>query len=204
MKRAKQDKMDPKPRQKSTDRKRDLAAAALRCLQRDGYAAVTARKIAAEAGMSLGHVSYHYASMEALLAAAYALASDNLREAGSQRLAARDSPLDRLEAFLLAGFTPDFLQPSHLRMRIDLWSAALSHPAIADTERDLYDRYRAELATLLTAIATPGKVGAIAQVQDLIMAALDGIWLDWMRRRDTVSTQNALLACMDYACLKLT
>lgn len=196
--------MDPKPRQKSTDRKRGLAAAALRCLQRDGYAALTARKIAAEAGMSLGHVSYHFASMDALLAAAYALASDTLREAGNQRLAAKASPLDRLEAFLLAGFTPEFLSPSLIRMRIDLWSAALSHPAIAETERALYDRYRAELATLLAAIATPDKASAIGQVQDMIMATLDGIWLDWMRRRDEVSTQNALLACMDYARLKLT
>jgi AcrR family transcriptional regulator len=204
MKRGKQDQMDPKPRQKSTDRKRDLAAAALRCLQRDGYAALTARKIAAEAGMSLGHVSYHFASMDALMAAAYALASDTLREAGSRLLADKASPLDRLEAFLLAGFTPDFLKPSHLRMRIDLWSAALSHPAIADTERELYDRYRAELATLLTAIATPDKAPAIGPVQDMIMAALDGIWLDWMRRRNEASAQNALMACMDYARLKLT
>ena len=195
--------MDPKPRQKSTDRKHDLAAAALRCLARDGYAALTARKIAAEAGMSLGHISYHFASMDALLAEAYALASENLRAAGVQLLAGKASPLDRLEAFLLAGFTPEFLQPAHLRMRIDLWSAALSHPAVADTERALYDRYRADLLDLLTAIAVPGKAGAIAQVQDLIMAALDGIWLDWMRRRDETSTQNALLACMDYARLKL-
>jgi TetR/AcrR family transcriptional regulator, transcriptional repressor of bet genes len=202
--RGKQAPMDPKPRQKSADRKRDLAAAALRCLQRDGYAAVTARKIAAEAGMSLGHISYHFPSVDALLAQAYALASDQLREAGTQRLAAKANPKDRLEAFLLAGFTPEFLTHSHLRMRIDLWSAALSHPAIADTERALYARYRAELDALLGALARPEQAGDIARVSDMIMATLDGIWLDWIRRRDQSSTQNALLACLDYACLKLT
>ncbi len=196
--------MDPKPRQKSTDRKRDLAEAALRCLARDGYAALTARKIAAEAGMSLGHISYHFASMDALLAEAYALASENLRTAGAQRLADKASPLDRLEAFLLAGFTPEFLSPAHLRMRIDLWSAALSHPAIADTERALYSRYRQELDSLLAALAGADKADRIAMVSDMIMATLDGIWLDWMRRRDQVSTQNALLACLDYARLKLS
>ena len=196
--------MDPKPRQKSTDRKRDLAAAALRCLQQGGYASLTARKIAAEAGMALGHISYHFASMDALLAAAYALASDDLRAAGTQLLADRASPLDRLQAFLMVGFTPEFLEPAHLRMRIDLWSAALSHPAIADTERALYDRYRAELDTLLSAVALPHKAANIPMVSDLIMATLDGIWLDWMRRRDQTSTENALLACLDYARLKLT
>jgi AcrR family transcriptional regulator len=196
--------MDPKPRQKSTDRKRDLAAAALRCLARDGYASLTARKIAAEAGMALGHVSYHFATMDDLLAAAYAQASDDLRQTTTTLLAAQATPLDRLDAFLRAGFTPEFLSTSHIRMRIDLWSAALSHPAIADTERALYDRYRTELATLLAAIAAPDKASAIGQVQDMIMATLDGIWLDWIRRQDEVSTQNALLACLDYARLKLT
>ena len=201
--------MDRKPnltsaRQKSTDRKRDLAAAALRCLQRDGYAALTARKIAAEAGMSLGHISYHFASMDALVAEAYTMASADLRAAGTQLQAAKATPLDRLEAFLLAGFTPEFLKPSHLRMRIDLWSVALSHPAIADTERALYDRYRAELDSLLTALAQPAKADAIPRVSDLIMAALDGIWLDWMRRRNQSSTRNALLACIEYARLMLT
>ncbi len=196
--------MDPKPRLKSTSRKRDLAAAALRVLQRDGYAGVTARKIAAEAGMSLGHISYHFPSVDALLAEAYALASDQLREAGTQRLAVKASPQDRLEAFLLAGFTPEFLTHSHLRMRIDLWSAALSHPAIADAERALYARYRTELDALLLALALPEKTGAIPLVSDMIMATLDGVWLDWMRRRDQTSTQNALLACMDYARVTLT
>jgi TetR/AcrR family transcriptional regulator, transcriptional repressor of bet genes len=196
--------MDPKPRQKSTSRKRDLAAAALRCLQREGHAKLTARKIATEAGMSLGHISYHFLSMDTLLAAAYALASEQLREAGSQQVADKASPMDRLEAFILAGFGPQFLSPAHLHMRIDLWSAALSHPAIADTERALYDRYRAELDILLIAIAAPDRTQHIAMVSDMIMASLDGIWLDWMRRRNQTSTQNALMACLDYASLKLT
>lgn len=196
--------MDPKPRQKSTDRRRDLAAATLRCLQRDGYASLTARKIAAEAGMSLGHISYHFPTMDALLVAAYELASDNLRAAGGQLQADKASPLDRFAAFLQAGFAPEFLHPAHLRMRIDLWSAALSNPAIAATERVLYDRYRAELFGLLTALAAPGRQAAIGQVQDLIMATLDGIWLDWMRRRDPAATQNALRACVEYTQFKLT
>ena len=192
------------PRAKSTDRKRDLAAAALRCLARDGYASLTARKIAAEAGMALGHVSYHFATMDDLLAAAYALASDDLRQTTTSLLADKSTPLDRLDTFLKAGFTDAFLTHAHLRTRIDLWSAALSHPAIADTERALYDRYRADLGTLLTALATPDKARDVPLVSDLIMATLDGLWLDWMRRRDQGSTRNALMACMDYARLKLT
>ena len=142
--------------------------------------------------------------MDALLAAAYELASEQLRAAGTQLQSVKVSPLDRLEAFLLAGFTPEFLSTAHLRMRIDLWSAALSHPTIADTERALYGRHRAELEVLLQAIAVPGKSPHVGRVSDLIMAALDGIWLDRMRRHDQIATRNALLACLDHARLTLT
>ena len=45
--------------------------------------------------------------MDTLLAAACALASDDLRAAGSQLLVDKASPPDRLKAFLLAGFTPN-------------------------------------------------------------------------------------------------
>ena len=184
---------------RATSRRHDIAAAALTCLQRDGYAALTARKIATEAGLSLGHISYHFATMDEVLSEAYRLAAATLRQSEAALLATTSTPTDRLKAFLAAGFTPDILSPPHLRMRIDLWSAALSHPAIAETERGLYDRYRAELTLHLTALATPGKTAQIQAVSDLIMASLDGLWLDWMRRRNQNAVDNGLALCLKLA-----
>jgi hypothetical protein len=40
-------------------------------------------------------------------------------------------------------------------------------------------------------------------VSDLIMATLDGLWLDWMRRRDAQAVQNGLEACVLFARLRL-
>jgi AcrR family transcriptional regulator len=190
--------------QRATDRRHDIAAAALVCLQQGGYAALTARKIAAEAGLSLGHISYHFASMDEVLSEAYRLASANLGKAEAALLAAgptpeATTPADRLAAFLTAGFTPAILTPAHLRVRIDLWSAALSHPAIAETELALYTDYRARLIGHLTALAVPAREARIAAVADLIMAALDGLWLDWMRRRDEGAVQNGLALCQKIA-----
>jgi len=184
---------------RAQSRRHDIAAAALTCLQRDGYAALTARKIAAEAGLSLGHITYHFATMDEVLSEAYRLASAALRQSEATLLATTSTPLDRLQAFLAAGFTPAFLSPPHLRMRIDLWSASLSHPAIAETERALYDRYRADLLAHLTALAAAGHQDRIPAVADLIMATLDGLWLDWMRRRDQVAVDNGLTLCLRLA-----
>ncbi|MEO6298505.1 MAG: TetR family transcriptional regulator C-terminal domain-containing protein [Paracoccaceae bacterium] len=154
--------------------------------------------------MSLGHISYHFPSMDELLAEAYQLASERLRHKGEYLIEGKATPAERLAAFLQAGFTDEFLTPAHLRMRIDLWSVALSHPAIAETELALYQRYRQELERHLNAIAAPGKAAQIRPVSDLIMATLDGLWLDWMRRRDQSAVQNVLTACLNYATAKLS
>ncbi|MFN5995490.1 MAG: TetR/AcrR family transcriptional regulator [Paracoccaceae bacterium] len=173
--------------QTQTDRRSEIAEAALRVLGREGHAGLTARKVAAEAGLSLGHITYNFSGMDEVLAEAYRLLSAQLREASDPPQPA--TPQERLSAFLRAGFAGDFLTPAHLRIRIDLWSAALAHPAVEETERALYAHYRARLEDLLAPLVTPDRVAALA---DLIMAALDGLWLDWMRRRDTGAVDNGL------------
>ncbi|MEY3960597.1 MAG: hypothetical protein RIR14_1251 [Pseudomonadota bacterium] len=193
-----------KARRKGGDRRREIVEAALRCLERVGYADLTARKIAAEAKMSLGHITYHFADMDEVLAETCLLASERLQAAADARITMPGAtPAERLEAFLKAGFSEEFLALSHLRTRIDLWSAAQVHPAIAATERALYDRYRAQLERLLHQVSDPWKTDRIPMVSDLIMATLDGLWLDWMRRRDAQAVQNGLEACVLFARLRL-
>lgn len=191
-------------RRKGGDRRREIAEAALRCLERLGYAELTARKVAAEAGMSLGHISYHFSGMDEVLAEAYRLAADRLQAASDAKIIMPGAtPAERLEAFLKAGFTDDVLSPGHLRARIDLWSIAIAHPAIAKVERALYDRYRSQVETLLHQVSDPWKTDRIPMVSDLIMATLDGLWLDWLRRRDAKAVQNGLEACVLFARLRL-
>lgn len=193
-----------KARRKGGDRRREIVEAALRCLERVGYADLTARKIAAEAKMSLGHITYHFADMDEVLAETCLLASERLQAAADARITMPGAtPAERLEAFLKAGFSEEFLELSHLRTRIDLWSAAQVHSAIAATERALYDRYRAQLERLLHQVSDPWKTDRIPMVSDLIMATLDGLWLDWMRRRDAQAVQNGLEACVLFARLRL-
>lgn len=191
-------------RRKAGARRREIVEAALRCLERVGYAELTARKIAAEAGISLGHISYHFKGMEEVLAEACRLASERLQAAAEAKISLPGAtPAERLEAFLKAGFSEDFLAPGPLRTRIDLWSASIAHPTIAAVERALYDTYRAQLERLLHQVSDPWKTDRIPMVCDLIMATLDGLWLDWMRRRDAKAVQNGLEACVLFARLRL-
>ena len=180
--------------QTRTDRRTMIAEAALRVLGREGHAGLTARKVAAEAGLALGHISYHFRGMDEVLSEAYRLLSARLRAASGE--SGTTTPQDRLQAFLHAGFTDAFLTPAHIRTRIDLWSAAAAHPAVAETELALYSHYRAQLETLLAPLITPDRIPALT---DTIMATLDGLWLDWMRRRDRQAVENGLAVILDLA-----
>ncbi|MBK6468304.1 MAG: TetR family transcriptional regulator C-terminal domain-containing protein [Rhodobacter sp.] len=182
-------------------RRRQIAEAALRVLSREGHARLTARKVAAEAGLALGHITYNFAAMDEVLAEAYRLASEQLRTATAAALQGKGSPRDRIGAFLRAGFAPGFLTADHLRLRVDLWAAALWHPGIAATERALYARYRAALLDLLAELG--GTEEARAEVADTVMAALDGLWADYARRQDAAAVQRGLKGCEDLIRLRL-
>ena len=162
-------------------------------LKRCGVARMTARKVAAEAGLSLGHITYNFATMEEVLSAAYHLASDDLSKATEAALDRPGDAMSRVSAFLRAGFDEPFLEPGHLRMCIDLWAASLWHGEIATTEAALYARYRTVLLGLLAPIG--GSADDRLTVCDTLMAALDGLWLDWMRRRERVALERGLSGC---------
>lgn len=185
-------------------RRAAILRAALTVLQRDGYAALTARKIAAEAGMSLGHISYHFTNMDEVMSEAYCLAAQLLQDTEARLDRGQGTARDRLAVLIRAGFTDEILNPAYLRMRIDLWSAALAHPEIARTERALYLAYRARLEAILTEMSHYSRRDRVPAVCDVLMATLDGLWLDWMRRQDRASVDRGLELCQKLASLELS
>jgi AcrR family transcriptional regulator len=77
----------PAPR---IDRRAQIARAAIACLQRDGHARLTARAIAAEAGISRGHITYNFRDMDGVLAEAYRPTAEDLRAASAAAM--QDAP----------------------------------------------------------------------------------------------------------------
>lgn len=192
------------PTAATSTRREAIVRAALTVLQQGGYAAVTARKIAAQAQMSLGHISYHFTDMDEVMSEVYVLAVRLLQETEAKLDHGEGSARDRIAALLRAGFTDDILNPAYLRMRIDLWSAALTRPEIAKTEGELYFAYRTRLESLLTEMSHYSRRDRVEGVCDVIMATLDGLWLDWMRRRDTRAVARGLELVQKLATLELS
>lgn len=183
----------------SQDRRTEIIEAAFLCLQEYGYAKLTARKIAEHSNISLGHITYHFKDMKEVLVETYRYASRTLFEATQRDLGrSSKSPIEQLRAFLGTGFSKAFLKRDYLRVRIDLWSAALAYEEIAAVERELYEGYRSRLSELLRGVAADRHCGpdAVAPLADTIMATLDGLWLDWERRHDEAAIGNGLDGCI--------
>jgi TetR/AcrR family transcriptional regulator, transcriptional repressor of bet genes len=186
------------------DRRRQITEAALTCLLEVGHAGLTARRVAAQAGMSLGHITYHFEDMAQVLAAAFTLAADKVQAAGREALIKPGgTAAERLDRYLRAGFGGDLLTPAHLRLRVDMWSAALTRPDIAKIELALYQSHRDAVERLLDRMAADYAIERIPVVADMIMATLDGLWLDWLRRGDEVAVRNGLDGCVLFARLRL-
>lgn len=147
-----------------------LLEAAVVCLQRQGYAATTARDIATEAGANLRSIGYHYGSTRGLLLAAI---SANWRRWLAPLIAAASSDTRTPEERLVEGMA---LFSSALSENAPMAHAWLEAVTLAPRDTDLQatlaanqQEFRTALAANLTAAGQPDadtRAGAIITVCD--------------------------------------
>lgn len=183
----------------SEERRAAIIEAAYKVIQEHGYAKLTARRIAEHPGVSLGHITYNFRDMNEILVEAYRHSSRLLIAMAASEL--DDAPVDpyaRLEKFIRAFLRPAVLDDNALKVRVDLWSAALNSHEIRQTELALYDHYRDVLSELLTSLATARNHGTdrVPFLVDNITSSSDGAWLEWLRRQDIKAVENTVQGCL--------
>ncbi len=174
-----------------------IVDAAKRSLRDVGYAALSTRSIAQEAGVPLSQIHYHYGSKRQVALALLALENEQLLRRQSTMYDA-DLPLSK-QWEQACDFLEDDLRSGYVRVLQEMIAAGWSNPAIADAVRtDLRGWY-----VLLTDVADrasqrfaglgpfqPGEVAALAGhvfigAEALILLGLDD---------DAVPTRAALRA----------
>lgn len=198
------DSTTPTPRRGTDARRQAIVEAALKVLETHGHAGFTARRVAGEAQMSLGHLTYNFTDMAEILAAAFALAAERMQALAEARISLPGAThAERLQAFLTALVAPETLPDSLLRVRVDLWAAARGVPALQATEAALNEALRGRIAQLLDLMADSWKAERIPAVTDLILAALEGLWLDRARKGDGARAASVIESCVMFARLRL-
>jgi len=171
-----------KHRREQPDARRDsLVEATLRSLAAHGHDGASVRRIAAEAGVSIGLINHHYAGVDELIAAAYEkVALGIVRQLIEAIERAPPSPRARLSAFFQASCAPPLLNPDLLNVWVVFWSMIKQSPVMRSTQRHTFAEYRAVLEQHLVAYgAEIGIAGADMRLSAIgLSALLDGIWLE--------------------------
>jgi AcrR family transcriptional regulator len=169
-----------------TDTRRLILEAARTRLLAEGYAGLSTRKVAAEAGVPLSQLHYHFGSKRSLILSL--LEEENRRLLDRQtRMYAEDEPLS-LRYERACDFLEDDLESGYVRVLQEMMAAGWSDPAI----REAVQEFLGGWLRLLTEVAdeaqrrygtlgpfTPGEVASLIGIaflggEALILLGFDG------------------------------
>lgn len=168
-------------RRPAGDRRHALIDAAIESLKREGHAGLSVRRIAAEAGVSIGLINHHFPNKNTLIAESYRQFSRQLSEGFRAAVArAPQAPRARLHAFFEAVFSRPNLDPRVLTAWMAFWSLFRSSPEIRRVHDEEGRGYGELPRTLLTELmAADGRPQYDLRLAAIgLTALLDGLWLE--------------------------
>lgn len=180
------------------DRRQALIDATIRSLKRHGHEGLSVRRIAAEAGVSIGLINHHFPSKEALLAESYRHFSRQLSEGFAAVVKrAPAEPRARLRAFFEANFSRPNLDPQVLTVWIVFWSLFRESPEIRkvhdEAGRGYGELLHALLVDFMRANSRPRSELRLVEVG--LTAMLDGLWLEWCLDPKNFQPAEAVAIC---------
>src|SRR3954453_11935375 len=177
-------------RRKGEVRRDEILRAAVRELERRGFAHTRVADIAAELGISTALVFYHFDTKEALFAAAFADAAERDIRRLEAAVSADGPATVKLQAILRL-YAP-VGSGSGWPLWIDAWAAALREPALRRVSRRLDVRWKDSVAAVITdgvasgELTCPDPHGAAWR----ITAMLDGLAVQVTVHRGVVSRKE--------------
>ena len=160
-------------------RREDLALLTLDVIRTAGIGGATVRQIARRGRLSIGVLTRYFTGKDEMLAFAFRWLAEKTLE-DLEQLASTHAPgLPRLEAALRLQTTSD--EPGGIGLWLSLWDRAVRNPKFRNEHRAFYGRWRGFVRTCLRDAAALGQMRpliALDDATDLVVAAVDGIWLE--------------------------
>jgi AcrR family transcriptional regulator len=189
--------------EKGLGRAQDILEAARTLLATDGYAGLSMRRVAQEAGMSLSNVQHYYGSRDLLLEALLLTTMDAF-QARMDAIAAAMSGRSQLDRFLSTFdmFLEEITDPVTHALFFELWALASRNPFASNLMDKMLGRERKTVYNLIRGLNPAISDEETMQRAILMVAQVEGLMLfrlDKRRRRtqfDAVraSLRKALLA----------
>lgn len=175
-------------------RRRLIVDAARACIERDGLRATTVRTIAAQAGVSTGTITHHFASVDGLLGDVLAEASERFTEGWLSEVRSLPDAIARMRHVVDANLPGTAEILPLWRLWLDAWAAAARDPAVARVHAQ---RHASERETIRDLIAEGVADGTVRREVDPAAAAaeflglLDGLGLQAVIGDPEVNSERA-------------
>ena len=161
-------------------RREQIVRATIRCLARAGYAALTTKKIAREAGMSQGILHYYFADKRTILVTALHTVMSDLdrRVAAAQARTGRD-PRARLRALVRACLETAVREREIWIVFVEFWGEMMHDARLRAINAALYGRMRRLIGRLVAEGARAGRFRRVRPTEGaaVILGLLDGVSL---------------------------
>jgi AcrR family transcriptional regulator len=161
------------------ERRRELVAAVVRVIKRDGIERCTLRSVARESGYSSGVLAHYFVDKDDLLTAALRLSHERIYA----RIAEKLEPLAGLAAvreFVLDNLPLDEERLTETQLELTYWARALGDARVLEVQRREAERLRAMLVDVLAEARDRGEITATEPVHVLaerLLAFIDGVSL---------------------------
>lgn len=160
-------------------RREEIATFTLELIRREGLENATLRTIAEEGGFSMGVLTHYFRSKDEIVGFAFHFLAQRSFDELDALLETQPPGLARLETALEYMFPkPD--RPANFSLWMSLWDRAIRNQRLAREHRSYYKRWRGYIKRSLTEACRCGQVRtdlAIANATDLLVAAIEGLWI---------------------------
>ncbi len=183
----------------AADTQDQILDAVLTVIVRNGVQGLTFREVAAEAGVALGSLNYHFDAKEALIVAAFRRAAERVIEATEGSASGIEDPEEAVGTFIRGVFSEEFLNEDYLALRLSLWAVGRFESEIAEINAEIYDRYREELCRLVSRARPSLSTDEVYDRVSDLMVTQAGLWVSWTLQPDPVVLARCLSRCEQIA-----
>lgn len=180
-------------------RREQIVRATIHCLAQDGYAGLTLKRVAREAGLSQGILHYYFTDKRAILAAAALRVSADLdRRVAAEARGARGAR-GRLRALVRACLAVAARDREFWTVFIELWGESLHDRSLAALNARAYTRSRRLIAAAIRRGVREGRLRRVAPegAAAAVLAVLDGLSLQHTFDRRALPRARAERLCED-------
>jgi TetR/AcrR family transcriptional regulator, transcriptional repressor of bet genes len=170
-------------------RRRELRQAAVTVMQREGAAATTLEKVAAEAGASKGIVLHYFRNKQELFEQAMREANLGLRNRVAAAMRDAETPFQRVWAIIEENLGEQAYRPPHGHAWLSLCAEAPREPQLARIQKVIHARMHSNLMSALLHMTARPEAERLALS---ISALIDGLWVRLGLGDTTVTSAIAL------------